>query len=256
MFFPTPEGEVVLDLERTEVTTDDFMVRTASGGAQPAPQGLHYRGSIRGIPRSIAAISVFPEGVMGLMSDDSGERVLGRFEDDAEGLHVLYHERDLLIRSTTTCDTPDDAGGYERSKLGLDGTPKTIRCVRYYWEVNYDIFQNKGSVVNTVNYVTGLFNQSAILFANDGIDVTLSEVFVWDVPSPYTQTTTGALLDQFGVTRTSFNGDMAHLLGFAAGVALPGATPCATARPAIGWPTATSTPPTPTCPRTAGAWRW
>ena len=29
------------------------------------------------------------------------------------------------------------------------------------------------------------------------------------------QTSTGALLDQFGVTRTSFNGDLAHLLGFA-----------------------------------------
>lgn len=217
LVLPMPEGEMVLDLERTEVTTSDFVVRTASGDVRPAPQGLHYRGAIRGIPRSIAAISVFPDGVMGLLQDDSGEHVLGRFEDDAEGVHVLYHERDLLITSTTTCDTPDDAGGYERSKLELDGAPKTIRCVRYYWEVNYDIFQNKGSVVNTVNYVTGLFNQSAILFANDGIDVTLSEVFVWDVPSPYTQTTTGALLDQFGITRTSFNGDMAHLLGFAGG---------------------------------------
>ena len=217
LVLPTAEGEVVLDLERTDLTTDDFVVRTASGGVQPRPEGLHYRGSIRNTPRSIAAISVFPEGVMGLLSDDSGERVIGRFEDDAEGLHVLYHERDLLIASTTTCDTPDDAGGYERSKLGLDGAPKTIRCVRYYWEVNYDIFQNKGSVVNAVNYVTGLFNQSAILFANDGIDVTLSEVFVWDVPSPYTQTSTSALLDQFGITRTSFNGDMAHLLGFAGG---------------------------------------
>lgn len=217
LVLPTAEGDVVLDLERTDITTDDFVVRTASGSVQQRSEGIHYRGSIRNTPRSIAAISVFPEGVMGLLSDDSGERVIGRFEDDAEGLHVLYHERDLLIASTTTCDTPDDAGGYERSKLGLDGAPKTIRCVHYYWEVNYDIFQNKGSVVNAVNYVTGLFNQSAILFANDGIEVTLSEVFVWDVPSPYTQTSTSALLDQFGVTRTSFNGDMAHLLGFAGG---------------------------------------
>ncbi|MFZ1332965.1 MAG: fibronectin type III domain-containing protein, partial [Flavobacteriales bacterium] len=71
------------------------------------------------------------------------------------------------------------------------------------------------------SYITGLFNQSATLFANDGIDVTLSEVFVWDVESPYTQTSSNGRLNQFGVTRTSFNGDMTHLidLGTYGGVA-------------------------------------
>jgi hypothetical protein len=55
-----------------------------------------------------------------------------------------------------------------------------------------------------MNYVTGLFNQSAILYDNDGIDVTLSELFVWDVPSPYTGPDQCGLLDQFGVTAHEF----------------------------------------------------
>ena len=49
------------------------------------------------------------------------------------------------------------------------------------------------------------------------IDVTLSELFIWDVPSPYTGPGSGAFLDQFGVTRTSFNGDMAHLISYGGG---------------------------------------
>ena len=65
--------------------------------------------------------------------------------------------------------------------------------------------------------MTGLFNQSQALYNNDGISVTLQQVYVWDVPSPYTATGTSALLDQFGVTRTNFNGDLAHLLGYAGG---------------------------------------
>ena len=215
---PSATGSVVLELQRTKITTDDIVVSTASKGKveEPMPD-LHYRGVVRGDLGSMVAISVFPDLVMGIVSDASGERVLGRFEQAPKGLHVFYHEDDLLARSTATCFTVDEGDPYERSKLELEGAPKTTRCVRYYWEVNYNIYQDKGSVVNTVNYVTGLFNQSAILFDNDGIDVTLSEVFVWDVPSPYTQTTSNALLSQFGVTRTSFNGDMAHLLGYGGG---------------------------------------
>jgi hypothetical protein len=214
--FPGTTGTVLLDLERTELSTDRLIVRLASTGAPTAiPAAVHYRGVIRGQGGSVAAISVFDDEVMGILTDANGERVLGRTASGPQGLHVLYHADDLLIRPTNSCHVPESSETYTEDDLRLSGADRTLRCVRYYWEVNYDIFQNKGSVVNAVNYVTGLFNQSAILFANDGIDVTLSEVFVWDVPSPYIQTTTGALLDQFGVTRTSFNGDMAHLLGFA-----------------------------------------
>lgn len=213
---PGAEGTVLLDLERTELSTDQLIVRLASTGAPTEiPAAVHYRGAIRGQGGSFAAISVFGDEVMGILTDASGERILGRTASDAQGLHVLYHADDLLIRPTNSCHVPESSETYTEDDLRMNGADRTLRCVRYYWEVNHDIFLNKGNVVNTTNYVTGLFNQSAILFANDGIDVTLSEVFVWDVPSPYVQTTTGALLDQFGVTRTSFNGDMAHLLGFA-----------------------------------------
>ena len=94
---------------------------------------------------------------------------------------------------------------------------KSLKCVRFYWEVDYAIFLNKGSVVNATNYVTGLFNQSAIIYGNDGISVTLSSVFVWSTASPYTASTTSGLLSQFQSTRNSFNGDLGHLLGSSGG---------------------------------------
>ncbi len=212
---PVEGGTMILDLERTDIARDPLVVRVASTGlAVETPSAAHYRGVIRGVPGSLAAVSVFGSEVMAIVSDAEGERVLGRFAEGPADLHVFYNASDLRITNPLSCHAEDDGRGYTAAELREDGAERTLRCVRYYWEVNYDIFQNKGSVVNAVNYVTGLFNQSAILYDNDGIDVTLSEVFVWDVPSPYTQTTTGALLDQFGVTRTSFNGDLAHLLGF------------------------------------------
>lgn len=215
---PEAGSTIILDLERVEITTDDFQVTLASTGvAAELDEGAHYRGSVRGAPGTMAAISVFHDEVMGLVSDATGERVLGRLADDIEGDHVFYRERDLRGTSGRVCNTPDDDMGEPHHPGDVAVGDRTVKCVRLYWEVNYDIYQGKGGVTNAVNYVTGLFNQTAILYANDGISVTLSAVYVWDVPSPYTSTSTSTQLSTFGTTRTSFNGDLAHLLGYTGG---------------------------------------
>ncbi|MEO8588672.1 MAG: M12 family metallo-peptidase [Flavobacteriales bacterium] len=215
---PTGTGTITVDLERIDITSDDFsLVIASTGSPTDYLPGAHYQGMVRGVPGSMAAISVFENEVMGIVSDSHGDRVLGRLEGDTQGNHVFYREEDLRTTSGAVCGTMDEPQPNYSKGPQDQGAPKTVKCVRFYWEVNYDIFQGKGSVVNATNYVTGLFNQSSILYANDGISVVLSQVFVWDVPSPYTQTSTSALLDQFGVTRTSFNGDLAHLLGYAGG---------------------------------------
>lgn len=86
------------------------------------------------------------------------------------------------------------------------------RCVRIYIEANYDLFLDKGTVANTTNYITGLFNQSATLFSNDGVSVSISEIFIWNTPSPFTGNNSSQLIEQFKTFRTNFNGDFAHLL--------------------------------------------
>jgi len=214
MELPYIGGKLVLDLVRTQITTDDFKVSTSSGLDAGYIQGVHYRGMVRGIAGSLAAISIYDGEVMGLIQTPNEQFVLGRFENDRSGLHVLYNTNDLLGTNSYTCGTADASEPYREEELTISSSERTTRCVRYYWEVNYDIFQGKGSVLEATNYVTGLFNQSAILYDNDGIDVTLSEVFVWNTPSPYTSSSTGTQLDTFGATRTSFNGDLAHLLGY------------------------------------------
>jgi len=212
---PTATGTIELDLQRARVAGTDFIVRRASDG-QPVGRtaSLHYRGMVRGSAGSVVSISVFPEELMGIVSDGSGEQVIGRFEDAPPDLHVIYHERDLLGSSGAVCATADSPSKHHHQGEQGGAVMKSIRCVHWYWEIAHDIFLNKGSVVNATNYATGLFNQSATLFDNDGVDVLLQEVFVWDVPSPYNAATSGGRLSQFGTTRTSFNGDMAHLLDY------------------------------------------
>ncbi len=216
---PSPAGPVDLDLYRADILTADFRLETAtSGGLAVAYEGgLHYRGIVAGDIHSLAAISVFRDAVMGLVSDAGGNRILGPVEDRADGIHVLYADKNLNQQPGFACQTPGDITPYPVKDLQPPGAPLAVNCIRMYWEVNLDIYQNKGSVTNATNYVTGIFNQSATIYANDNIPVELSEVFVWNVTSPYTSSTTGGLLSQFQSFRNSFNGDLGSLLGFAGG---------------------------------------
>jgi hypothetical protein len=214
--FPSPDGPVTLDLEHRDPFASGFTLETASRGAVPLPVGAHYRGCVQGDPHSVAGLSIFGDELMAIISDVHGTLVIGRLKHADEGVHIIYREQDLLMRNPMTCDVQDDGVTLHPEDL-QDNGERTLRCVKFYWEVDYPIFQAKGSVAAATNYVTGLFNQSAILYANDGVDVQLQEVFVWDVASPYSGPSTGDFLDQFGAYRTSFNGDLAHLLGSSGG---------------------------------------
>ncbi len=222
---PTADGLIELDLVRVEIYSTGFSMVTASTDAPAVHvQGVHYRGIIAGQPLTLAAISIFPDEVMGFVSDADGNHVLGKLEGGTHE-HIYYADRDLIDPPVFECSTPDDGGNYPERIPNDHGYAKTVRCVDLYWEVNHNIFLDKGGLTNTSNYITGLFNQHATLFDNDGISVLLSELYIWDVPSPYNDF---GIFAQFLDYRNSFNGDLAHLItSGGAGAALGFAGLCA-----------------------------
>jgi hypothetical protein len=217
---PLQSGNVLdLELYRAPIFSPDFSVITSTSNDQPVNYnaGLHYWGIINGNNNSIAAISIFEDEVMGIISTGDGNLVLGKLKGDSEGKHILYNDHDLKIQNGADCFTRNDDDVYNQKQQNNSSSKVLQTCIRLYWEVNYDIFLDKGSVANATNYVTGLFNESAILYANDNIPVMLSQVYVWDVASPYNSTSTAGLLGQFQAYRNSFNGDLGHLLGYSGG---------------------------------------
>jgi hypothetical protein len=91
------------------------------------------------------------------------------------------------------------------------GGPRTANIVDIYLEADYQLYQNKGSVTNTANYLTGIFNNSQIIYTNDGISVALSEIFVWTSSDGYSSASSSSALNDFMNYRTTFNGDVAQL---------------------------------------------
>lgn len=216
----THRNELEVELVRVDLFTDDFQV-TDSQTEAPADvdYGVHYRGVIKGETGSVASLSVFEDGLMGLFSSDAtGNLVLGQLEGNRnEARYILYDDSDVLQQMAYDCDTPDDGVGYTREELQPQiGTRALSDCVRLYYEVDYDIFQNKGGTQGATNYVTGIANEVATLYANENINTVVSEIFVWSSTSPYSSSSSSGMLSDFQNYRNGVNGDLGHLLSYQA----------------------------------------
>jgi hypothetical protein len=150
---------MTLELVAATVESPDFEVRNAATDAliTVEQQGLHYRGIVADDPMSLVAISIFPDRVMGTISNDLlGNLNLGRPDDaTSETEHVLFAEKDLnlpaFICHTEGGQTPISAdqvmnGAQNRGTL-VSG------CVRMSLEIGYNHYLNNG------NSVQNLFNK-------------------------------------------------------------------------------------------------
>lgn len=209
-------GQILtLDLIQSDPLSPDFSVSTSgSKGSSVAYQpGVHYRGVLRGDDESIAAFSFFEHDVAGIFSSPrGGNQVLGRLETPGnETTFVLYSENRLSQANPFECFTEDHGKAAPDQTEQL--TPDVSGCVRVFFETDFALFQNKGSVQATVDYLSAVFNQLATLYANESISTKLSQVFVWTTQDPYSTSSSSTALTQFQSFRTSFNADIAHLVG-------------------------------------------
>ena len=66
------------------------------------------------------------------------------------------------------------------NRSGAKGTA-VLQCnkIRLYWEVDYQLFQNKSGLSNTQNYCLGLFNEMQTMYNNEEIAIELSAMYIW-----------------------------------------------------------------------------
>ncbi len=211
-----------LELFKANVFTSEFNVYTASNPNEPFPftPSLYYWGIVNGDEHSLAAISIDEQEIMGFINYQGNVYNIGKLNQSGDGTHIIFKEKDLKVAADFSCGT-DDELHYIGNKV--DGTIANFEksadnCVRMYVEVDHDIYNGKGGTQQAADYVSDVFAQVAILYANESIDFTVNEIFVWDVVDPYTGPSTSNYLTQFrDELNGSYNGDLAHLVGYNGG---------------------------------------
>src|SRR5688572_11136774 len=172
LHLPTFAGAPVeLELVQVNLFAPGFKVVTSGSQGEPVAyqQGVHYWGVMKGVEDSFAAISIFKNELIGSFSSAKGGNfVLGKLAgNNPRRDHILYAETDLTTTMPASSEPPvDDGIAFEGEEF--DTAPAVVtRCVKIFLETDFDIFLNRGSVQETVNFATAVFNQSAALFSNE-----------------------------------------------------------------------------------------
>ncbi len=225
---PSGSDILILDLMEVPASFYDFKVETNSGKNidDSTLNGKHYRGMVRGQDNSLAALSIYNNKIMGIISTSDGKILnIGKISGDSN--HVLYDEADLIEPPVFECGNNSD---YISDDLQLlydnlqnNSSVQTVatmndKCIKIYFETDYEIYQNLDySTANVIEFVMGLFNQVAALYTNESINVELSEIFIWDTDDIYSTDICYAL-KQFIDYRYSVpqGSNLAHLLTYTA----------------------------------------
>lgn len=206
-----------LELVQQSPLDKDFFVSTSNSDGKPVAYtpGVYYRGTVKGIPGSTVAISVFEDEIIGVAATpDKGNLVIGKLQAEGnETGYILYSDKNLHASPSTVCGAVEPLGYTEKmlEYMGTAGKATADKCVRVYLECDYALNQNKGGVTGATNYITAVFNNLAVLYANESITTIISQVFVWASQDSYPTTSSSNALNSFRTTRPTFNGDIAHL---------------------------------------------
>ena len=214
---PLKKRQIQLELVEVQASFYNYRVVTTDGKITAARKDIkHYRGIVTNDPNSIVAISFLDNEAMGLIATDEGNFNLGL--DFNQNKHIFYNEKNLKHKIKLQCGSDRDRiSNYSKSVLFQKSKSAILSndvCVGLYFETEYDIFQTRGSVGAVESFVAAIFNQVATLYQNENIETRLSEIFVWNTTDPYTAVNMPGLLAQFQSNRTSFVGDLGHLLTF------------------------------------------
>lgn len=209
---PYQSGQLKLTMYRTEIMTRDFILKTEQGEISDYEQGIFYRGILEGKEESLVAFSFFKDEVVGLISTPSLKNiVVTRYNKSKNPSdYILYSDKDLLKTMPFTCQSRMPEPEVSQKKLTEHQTEimtTTDKCVRMYYEINFDIYQKSDSSVSkAMNWTSALHHGAATIYHNEGIHLAISEILVWTTPTPFSH-----VLD-FREYRRHFNGDVANFI--------------------------------------------
>lgn len=91
---PYENGTLQLELFKTELFAPDFSAVSSEsdGQAVPVKTGVFYRGIVKGNPQSLATISLFEDEVIGVVSFDRGNLVIGHYNQIRPDDYVVYND--------------------------------------------------------------------------------------------------------------------------------------------------------------------
>ena len=228
---PLSSGETVkLDLVKNDILSDNFSIGTISGSTvSPVPYtpGLYYKGVVRGKElNTIAAISIFSDHVMGVVSDEQGNWNLGPVKDSKNRVtdnYIYYNDYNLLEKFDFKCglEGKDEENTFPakdlEQKLGEYSADNSSAVpLKVYFVSDYSLYLAANGNLQTLNdYITGFFNVVATIYQNENIPFQIAYSAAYTQPDPMANApSTYEMRQIFGaqIQNNMQGGDIANML--------------------------------------------
>jgi hypothetical protein len=161
----------------------------------------YYHGIVSGEKNSLVALNLGDSLATGIVSMDLDQYVFEHMKSESFDGTVLYRESDIPVPKHFECATDDNAltkpGNFPELLSGANTS--SCKVVRMYLECSYQMYFDHGSNIDeTMDYILGIFNIASTMYRNEGINLMLSQVFIWTNPDIYmNQKTSGGMISAF-----------------------------------------------------------
>ena len=215
-----PDGD---GTERTAYMTPShifkpgYKLRSSDGMPHQADPGLHFHGRFAGEQKKTLSLSVYANHAVAIFGSDKGNVVLAPLDNPDGSLqawHVAYPDLQIAGQMPFECHMEGLPELPSNTPESLDAPEAANDCrlIGVFMEASFKTYQDRNSsVTNVQNFFTAFFNEVALLYADEGVNVAISEIFVWTSQDQIPTNSSSAALQAFGQQRQdNFNGDLAH----------------------------------------------
>lgn len=204
-------------LHEVNLFSSDALLHTADGQILNFDRGRHFQGRMPEAGNSMVSLSLFNTHMVVIYSYAGGNVVIAPLENPNGTLsstYVAYYDKDFKTSPPFECHTSeqDRIGSDDGLEMGNPRAMNDCREIGISMEASYKTFQDKGSdTANVQNFLIGFFNNVALLYSNESVNIKISEIRIWTSPDGIPTNSSSNALTAFGNLRqNNFNGDLAH----------------------------------------------
>jgi hypothetical protein len=204
-------------LHEVNLFTANAILHTADGQTLNFDRGRHFQGRMPEAGNSMVSLSLFQSHMVVIYSYAGGNVVIAPLENPDGTLsanYVAYYDKDFKTAPPFECHTSeqDRIGSDDGLEMGNPRAMNDCREIGISMEASYKTFQDKGSdTANVQNFLIGFFNNVALLYSNESVNIKISEIRIWTSPDNIPTNSSSSALTSFGALRqNNFTGDLAH----------------------------------------------
>lgn len=187
-------SEVELSLVEVKMFNKGINIQTISGKEIFFNEPKFYQGVVKNIKNSITNFTIFENKISGIISSSYGNfNIVNSKNNKTTETIVLYNEKDIIFKGGRECavldtyslmDNEDYIYNSKKNRKSLLSENCLVLGISF--EVSYDMFLDfGGNYLELLNYVYTMFNGVHQIYKNEGINLRISQIIIWDTPDPY-----------------------------------------------------------------------